>query len=236
MPADVLPTPGADAPGSPNPKLTVCLVSGSFEYKSDDSLAAFQKHLEANCPVRCTRAFATSETEITGLDNLAAADVAVFFTRRLKLPDAELAKVKKYVESGKPIVGIRTASHGFQSWLEMDGLVFGGNYKGHYGVLPGYAVEVTAAGKDHPILKGVGPLKGVGSLYKNPDLPAGVTVLLRGSIPDHTEPVAWVREADGRRVFYTSLGHQDDFKNPEFVKLLVNALAWTTKTELKPAK
>ena len=60
-----------------------------------------------------------------------------------------------------------------------------------------------------------------------------MTVLLTGSIPDATEPVAWVREKDGRRVFYTSLGHPDDFKDANFNRLLVNALAWTTKTDLK---
>ena len=46
----------------------------------------------------------------------------------------------------------------------------------------------------------------------------------------------WVREAGGRRVFYTSLGHADDFKDASFTRLLVNALAWTTKTELTPTK
>ena len=76
------PPPPAPAAGK---KLTVCLVSGSFEYKSDDSLAALQEYLEKNYPVRCTRAFAKSETEITGLDNLATADAAIFFTRRLKI-------------------------------------------------------------------------------------------------------------------------------------------------------
>src|SRR5947208_259098 len=37
--------------------LRVCLVSGSVEYKSDESLAAFQQYLEAKYPARCTRAF-----------------------------------------------------------------------------------------------------------------------------------------------------------------------------------
>ncbi|MBX9627221.1 MAG: ThuA domain-containing protein [Gemmataceae bacterium] len=231
--------PAPERAGGPRPqdkKLTVCLVSGSFEYKSDESLAAFRKYLEANYPVRCTLAVAKTEAETTGLDNLADADVAVFFTRRLRIPEAELAKVKKYVASGKPVVGIRTASHGFQDWLEMDRLVFGGNYKGHYGEKNGYALAVAGGAKNHPVLAGVGAFRAAGSLYKNPDVGEGVTVLLRGSIPDHTEPVAWVREADGRRSVYTSLGHPDDFRDPNFTRLLVNALAWATKTELKAAK
>ena len=87
--------------------------------------------------------------------------------------------------------------------------------------------------KDHPVLKGLADFQSNGSLYKNPNIAADAVVLLTGSIPSATEPVAWVREKDGRRVFYTSLGHPDDFKNETFRRLLVNAIAWTTKTELK---
>ncbi|MDB5312275.1 MAG: hypothetical protein JWO38_6477 [Gemmataceae bacterium] len=246
--ADLFAYLASGLPGKPAPKSTgglvppggkklrVCLVSGSFEYKSDESLAGFAKYLEAAYPVECTRAFARTEKEIGGLETLETADVAVFFTRRLKIPPADLERVKKFVQSGKPVIGIRTASHGFQDWLEMDTLVFGGDYKNHYGAGPACAVTVAAAAKDHPVLKGVVDFKSNGSLYKNPNVAADVTVLLKGSIPDQSEPVAWVREKDGRRVFYTSLGHPDDFKNETFTRLLVNALAWTTKTELKPAK
>ena len=210
-------------------------MSGSFEYKSDDSLIAFQKHLEANYPVECVRIFAKAEkdTALAGLENLEKCDVVVFFTRRLQIEGEALERVKKYVRSGKPIVGVRTASHGFQKWLEMDKDVLGGDYKGHFGA--GVAeVKATAKGKGHPILKGVDPFKTNGSLYKNPNVAADVTVLLQGYMGKESEPVAWTREKDGRRVFYTSLGHPDDFKNDNFIRLLTNGLAWATKSEWKP--
>ena len=57
-------------------------------------------------------------------------------------------------------------------------------------------------------------------------------MLLKGSIPDHTEPLAWVREYKGGRIFYTSLGHPDDFKNPNFIQMVTNATFWTTKNEV----
>ena len=110
-----------------------------------------------------------------------------------------LDAVKAYVKSGKPIVGIRTASHGFQKYLEMDKDVFGGDYKGHFGKDIVCEVKPAEKGKDHAILKGVSPFKSNGSLYKNPNAAADVTVLLTGAIPNQSEPVAWVREKDGRR-------------------------------------
>ncbi len=231
-------TPVTDVPGSPKDKegkkLRVALVSGSFEYKSDDSLIAFQKHLETNYPVECVRVFAKAEkdTALAGLENLEKCDVVVFFTRRLQIEGDSLELVKKYVKSSKPIVGVRTASHGFQNWLEMDKDVLGGDYKGHFGA--GVAdVKATDKGKDHPILKGVSPFKTNGSLYKNPNVAADVTVLVQGTMGKESEPVAWTREKDGRRVFYTSLGHPDDFKDENFIRLLTNGLAWATKTEWK---
>ena len=227
---------GAPKPaGKPAGKLKVLLISGAFEYKSDASLEGFQKHLEANYDVECKRAFAKAEKDkdFPGLEQLAACDVAIFFTRRLQIEGDSLAHVKKYVESKKPIVGIRTASHGFQNWLEMDKLILGGDYKNHFGQNVECEVKIEPKAKDHPVLKGVTEFKTKGGLYKNPNVADDVTVLLRGSIPKESEPVAWVREKDGRRVFYTSLGTPDDFQDPNFIKLVVNGLAWSTKMDLK---
>ncbi|MBA4187103.1 MAG: hypothetical protein C0467_03710 [Planctomycetaceae bacterium] len=235
--SDAATTPKANAPGSPKAKLKVALLSGSFEYKSDDSLAGLKKHLEANYPVECVliSAKAEKDTMLAGIENLEKCDVAIFFTRRLQIDGEALDAVKKYVKSGKPIVGIRTASHGFQKWLEMDKEILGGDYQGHFG--KGIAdVNILEKQKDHPILKGVAAFKTNGSLYKNPNVAADVVVLLQGSMGKESEPMAWTREKDGRRVFYTSLGHPDDFKDENFTRLIVNALAWTTKTELKPTK
>jgi type 1 glutamine amidotransferase len=53
-------------------------------------------------------------------------------------------------------------------------------------------------------------------------------VLLRGrwSDQDPDEPVAWTNTAEGRRVFYTTLGHGDDFQLEPFRRLLHNAVRW----------
>ena len=50
---------------------------------------------------------------LPGLEALAEADVAVFFTRFLKLDDEQLKHITSYIESGKPVVGFRTSTHGF---------------------------------------------------------------------------------------------------------------------------
>jgi putative membrane-bound dehydrogenase-like protein len=211
--------------------LQVCLVSGSLEYESDKSLSELQKYLESNFPVKCTRAFRKSDDDVPGLENLDTCDVMLLFTRRLTIQGEQLERVKKYCRSGKPIVGVRTASHAFQNWLALDREVFGGNYKNHYGAGPKVSVGIVAKNQDHPVLHGVKPFESSGSLYRNTGLAADATVLLTGTIPGHTEAVAWVRVHQGGRVFYTSLGQQKDFQDENFRRLLVNALFWTTKRE-----
>jgi type 1 glutamine amidotransferase len=209
--------------------LKVCLVSGSLEYKSNESLADFQKYLEANYPARCSRAFLEGKDEehLNGLKNLADCDVMLLFTRRLKLSGEQLERIKSYCLSGKPIVGVRTASHAIQTWLDLDKEVFGGNYRGHYGEGPATEVKIVESAKDHPLLAGVQPFRSAGSLYKNEGIAADTQLLMTGKNPEATEPITWTRQYRGGRIFYTSLGHPQDFTEESFRRLLANALFWT---------
>jgi type 1 glutamine amidotransferase len=58
------------------------------------------------------------------------------------------------------------------------------------------------------------------------------TPILIGNIPDkEPEPIAYTNLAGPKqaRAFYTSLGHWQDFENPQFRKLLVNGIFWATE-------
>ncbi len=215
--------------------LKVCMLSGSAEYESDASLTKLVDYLEARYPVRCTLLKAEGESSLPGLEALDDCDVALFFTRRLTIDGEALERMKRYATSGRPIVGIRTASHGFQNWLEFDKLVLGGNYKGHFGK-DLIARATTAPGAEgHPVLAGVGPIASRGSLYRTAPLAADATPLLVGTAPEGTEPVTWAREVNGGRVVYTSIGAQGDFDNASFLRLVANALFWAARREPTPA-
>jgi len=221
--------PDVDARIAP---LRVCFISGSAEYESDKTMPILKKYLEAKYPTVVTMISAKGD-DLPGLENLDRCDVAVFFTRRLKLNVEQTERIKKYCAAGKNLVGIRTASHGVQTWLEFDQEVIGGNYKGHYAEGPVTEIKFTEAEKSHSILKDFVPFKSKGSLYKNTGLAKDVNVLLTGSIPDHTEPIAWTRMNKEGRVFYTSLGHQKDFEEENFLKLMTNAILWSGNRVLR---
>jgi putative membrane-bound dehydrogenase-like protein len=212
-----------------NKMLNVCLISGAVEYDSDKSLAAFQEYLEKNYNVKCSRAFRKADDDLPGLENLDTCDVILLFARRLTIKGEQLERIKKYCTSGKPIVAVRTASHAFQNWLALDKEVFGGDYQNHYSDKLRTKVKIAEKAKDHPILAGFKQFESAGSLYKNPHVAKDVEVLLMGDNGEHTEPIAWTRNYKGGRIFYTSLGHQKDFEDENFKRMLVNALFWTAK-------
>lgn len=218
-----------------NPPLKICLVSGSAEYHSDDSLARYKEHLESRYNVKCVLIKAIGFDRLPGLDALDDCDAALFFTRRLRVEGESLERVKKYCRSGKPVVAVRTASHGFQNWLEFDKEILGGNYNNHFGDGPTQKTVHAESAKDHPILNGVDKIVSRYSLYKTGPIAEDATLLMTASTPDQStpQPSAWAREVNGGRVFYTALGGPQDFENAAFQKMLANALFWTARRNVE---
>jgi type 1 glutamine amidotransferase len=216
---------------------TIVFVSGEFEYHSRETFPAFAKQLEKEYNVKTTVLMRPDDEKvqsIPGLEQLEQADLLVIMIRRMILPEEQLNRFKKYLDSGKPLIGLRTASHSFENWKEFDALVLGGNYQNHHGNNFKTAVSVIPEARAHPILRGVTAFVSDGSLYKNTPLRAGSVPLLRGTIEGQPpEPVAWTHDYHGSRVFYSSLGHPTDFKNDSFVNLVHNAMDWTLNKPLE---
>ena len=78
----------------------------------------------------------------------------------------------------------------------------------------------------HLALEGVEPFDAYGSLYRNTPLADDTCPLLLGTEGEHHEPVAWTCERAGR-AFYTSLGHQKDFWELDFLRLVQNGILWS---------
>lgn len=218
------------AVGAEMSPLRICLLSASAEYDSDKSLGEFQKYLESRYRVVCQMVSGKDKGEgLQGLEALDSTELMIVFTRRITLPAAQLNLVKKYLASGRPVIGIRTASHAFSNYLEFDREILGGGYQGHYGDERA-SVQLSPGRGAHPVLAGVTNFNSF-RLYKNPTLADDVVVLIEGTSGANREPVAWVRERKGARIFYTSLGTQEDFTKESFRRLLVNAIFWTTRRD-----
>ena len=230
----------------PDNRPRAVFLIGDDEYKTEKTLPAFAvKELEP-LGVRCTMAIADpkSPNDFPGAAALNDADLLVVSVRRRAPKAEEMALIRKYLESGKPLVGIRTACHAFDTrgkappghaeWTSFDPDVLGGHYTGHHpnDIFP--VIELVPNGKPHPILEGVTtPFPSSGSLYKTSPLKATATPLLLGKVGSlPSEPVAWINASGAARVFYTSLGHPGDFDRPEFRRLLKNAIFWALDRKL----
>lgn len=219
------------------------LLIAEHEYETARALPEFAaKHLQDFRVVAVTGSTEPGKYALDPIAEVADADVLLVSVRRRTPPKAQLEAIRRHVAAGKPVVGIRTASHAFAlarnqkledgnaAWPEFDAEVLGGNYNNHHGKGPATTVSAAdSAAASHAILRGVKlPFTSDSSLYKNTPLRAGAKALLNGAIPGQpTEPIAWTfTRADGGKSFYTSLGGPNDFSNASFTQLLRNGILW----------
>ncbi|HEY7427274.1 MAG TPA: ThuA domain-containing protein [Gemmataceae bacterium] len=230
----------------------VVLLMAESEYETNRTLPEFAlKHLGKDFRVSLVYGSETNANDVPGIEALNEADLVLVSVRRRALPKKQMDIVRKFVARGKPLVGIRTASHAFSLrggkppegcavWEEFDAEVLGGHYTNHHGAGPKVAVKTAEEAAGHAILEGIdlAELRGNGSLYMVRPLAKTTTPLLIGSVPDKpAEPVLWTHATKaGGRVVYTSLGHPDDFKEPAFNRLLSNAVHWAADLPVGEAK
>lgn len=229
--------------GDPRPHV-VFLVSDDH-YHADKTIPEYAQWLRENHNLHCTVLHGEGEHHLPGIANLETADAVVVYVRRLGLPTQQLTALQRYVAAGRPVIGIRTANHAFAmhmrppadfeppagrgEWREFDAVILGGSYSGHGPNELG--TDVRNIPSVHPLLNGVGPASwhSTGSLYYVGPIADDATLLMQGHNPDRVEPLTWFRPAGENhgKVFYTALGHPDDFQVPAFRQLLVNAIRWT---------
>lgn len=229
----------------------VVMLIGDDEYKTEVTLPAFAETDLKPLGIEVTIVHSDPKDKNLFPGMAAAikkADVVLVSVRRRTPPKEQLDALREHVAAGKPIVGIRTASHawavrnekdidavekqGLSAWQDFDPAVFGGHYTGHHGAGQKTTISLPDGNGSHLILRGVAleNFVGNGSLYKVSPLATSTTPILLGTIQNAPiEPIAWTNVAGEKkaRVFYTSLGHAEDFENPAFRKLLQNGLLWS---------
>jgi len=223
-----------------DPRPLVTFVTAENEYRTNQRFHEFAHELllakNVNCDFAVGEPVANSHN-IENLQILKDADLVFLSVRRRALEEAKMNAVRDYVASGKALVGIRTASHAFSlrgamppeglvTWEDFDKEVWGGNYTNHYGNSKN-AVRLMPGMESHPLLRGVDPdgFTSVGSLYQCQPLAPGTQVLLIGTFFGFPqEPVLWINHRPTGDVVYTSLGHQDDWDNPNFKQLMLNTV------------
>jgi len=231
---------------------------GEHEYGTPETLPAFAKsHLE---PLGIASVMVKAEADdrdsplchhFDGIELLDSADILILSTRRRFPKTEDLALIRRFIDSGRPVIAVRTASHAFgarekgtgyqppaghASWNTFDVDALGAHYTGHYRDKEGHpplAVEawIEKSASTHPIVQNLpstGPIKIGHKLYKYENLDPAINVILsaRYSEEEPPHPVAWTNEKDGKRVFYMSTGSVEEMATYEIQSLLKSAIQW----------
>lgn len=191
----------------------VVLVSGDEEYRSEEALPQLAKILSERHGFRCTVLFAidpeTGEIDpentgnIPGLELLKSADLMIIATRFRQLPEDQMRHLAEYVEAGKPVLGMRTATHAFNipgdapfaryGWRsKVEGYeggfgrqVLGETWVSHHGRHKHESTLGVVVEPDHPIMRGIeaGDIWGPTDVYTvRMPLPGDSNVLVRGAV------------------------------------------------------
>jgi len=172
--------PGGEGPGKGK---HIVFIAAEESYRSEESMPLMARILSRHHGFKCTVLFAIDPSDgtinplvkdnIPGLAALDSADLLVAFLRWRELPDDQMKRIIDYTESGKPIIGIRNATHPFRYVKRPDSpyarfdsaskdppggwgrLVLGETWVSHYGKNLVESTRCDAVAVDHPILRGV---------------------------------------------------------------------------------
>jgi hypothetical protein len=110
--------------GGPGDGVRIVLISGDEEYRSEEALPQLAAILAFRHGFHCTVLFGidpetgiinpNEQTNIPGLETLETADLIIVFTRFRSLPDDQMIWIDEYLLSGRPVIGLRTATHAFR--------------------------------------------------------------------------------------------------------------------------
>ena len=100
----------------------IVLIAGDEEYRSEEGLPMMAKILATHHGFNCTVLFSlngkgeidpNAAGNIPGLEALDNADLMIILTRFRHLPDADMKHFDDFLKAGKPVIGLRTATHAF---------------------------------------------------------------------------------------------------------------------------
>lgn len=209
--------PWLSIPASDDSKLAgsgkrIVLIAGDEEYRSEEALPQLAKILSKHHGFSCTVLFPINpetglidpnyQGNIPGLHHLKDADLVILATRFRELPDWQMQYIAEYFQSGKPVIGLRTATHAFAysrdksskfaDWsynsTKWEGgfgqQVLGETWVSHHGKHGSQSTRgvIHPGAQSHPILSGVKDVWGPTDVYGITHLPSEAKVLLDGQV------------------------------------------------------
>ena len=170
----------------------IVLISGDEEYRSEEVMPMLAKILSQHHGFDCVVLFSWSKdgthidpnngASLEGLEQLDDADLMICATRFRTPPAAAMQSFDKFLDAGKPVIGMRTATHGFKGKWSFFGMqILGEQWDGHHGghKQQGCRGVIEEANAQHAILNGVKDVFAASDVYGVSHLKEESTLLLR---------------------------------------------------------
>jgi hypothetical protein len=235
---------GGDGPGQGK---KIVLVSGDEEYRSEEAFPMLAQILSERHGFETVVLFAinpeTGEIDpnynknIPGLEQLVDADLMMIATRWRDLPGEQVRQIDDYLKSGRPVIGLRTATHALKptdpEWVHYADGYRGPREEWHGGfgrVVLG-EMWINHHGK-HGAESTRGILLGQVVAGMKPTDPP-----VEGDKNDPMMPIAWTKSyqiSGGQKgqSFTTTMGSSMDLQNEALRRLIVNAVYYLLDLEI----
>ncbi|MDD7983891.1 hypothetical protein PQO01_02870 [Lentisphaera marina] len=188
---------------------TIVLVAGDEEYRTEESMPMLGKILAKHHGFNCVVLFPwdktnqyidpNAQTNVKGWHYLNEADLMIIGTRFRRPNEADRKIIAKFLRDGKPIIGIRTSTHGFKGKdkltedLTLDQFgpkIIGEGWVSHHGRHKGQGSRgvIETQNASHPILNSVKDVFGPSDVYGVRNLTDKDTILMRGAVTENLSP------------------------------------------------
>ena len=189
----------------------VVLISGDEEYRTEESMPMLGKILSQKHGFKCTVLFcfgpngadyidSNNQQGLRGLAALDSADLMIIGTR-FRRPDADQAKhITNFLNAGKPVIGIRTATHAFNGDGDFGGIKYGEfglkilweTWVSHHGghKREGCRGVIEEENADHKILNCVADVFAPSDVYGVIHLTEADEILMRGAVTKTLDPAS----------------------------------------------
>jgi type 1 glutamine amidotransferase len=170
-------------------------------------------------------------------ENRSKYDVLVFYHMWQSITPEQAKVFSDCIRQGKPLVALHHSICAFDEWPEYFKII-GGKYFHKPTVVDGkeYAAcsyqhdlhfTIKIVDKNHQITKGLNDFEVFDETYKGYYVEPGVKPLLTTSEPSSTPVIGWTKTYGKARVVTIQSGHDvPTFENPDFRKLLKQAVEW----------
>lgn len=150
-------------------------------------------------------------------------DLLILCMTMNKIPAPEEDAIVSFVEDGKKLMGIHSATvvdEGNRKYIEM----IGGRFTHHS---PHHEFTVKVASPGHPVVEGLKDFKITDELYVLDRTPSDASVLLTAFWEKQAQPMLYLRVHGQGKVLYNALGHGPEaFENPNLKTIVVQGVKW----------